>query len=242
MLYDMHCHLALCAQSVEPGDLSARIRYLDNTVTPREYANAPALDVPQVVRGLGALHWYGGDVDEFRALAADAPFFGEIGLDFGSGAILPPDKAVPWFREVASICAQYPGRILSIHAVQSAGEVLDILEETGALGGNRCIFHWFSGTSDDLVRAKDAGCFFSVNMRMAKSKRGRAYITQIPMGQLLLETDLPHDEHTLYDAAAHEHELEETLEAIASIRGMDVAEVSATVEETSQVLWDTIVG
>ena len=40
------------------------------------------------------------------------------------------------------------GRVLSIHAVQAAGESLDILERHRLTASANCIFHWFSGTSD----------------------------------------------------------------------------------------------
>ncbi len=56
------------------------------------------------------------------------------------------------------------GRVISIHAVRSAGTVLDILESHGLLIPNPdfpvIIFHWFSGTSDELARARNAGCYF----------------------------------------------------------------------------------
>ena len=62
------------------------------------------------------------------------------------------------------------------------------------------IFHWFSGSSAQLKRARDLGCFFSVNAFMLQTKRGREYAKAIPLDRLLIETDLP--EETSIDACA----------------------------------------
>ena len=80
-------------------------------------------------------------------------------------------------------------RILSIHAVQAAEEALDILQNAGCLDACICIFHWFSGTSDQLVAARKAGCYFSFGPRALATKRGRAYAAQVPANRLLRETD-----------------------------------------------------
>lgn len=85
--------------------------------------------------------------------------------------------------------AQAGIKVLSIHAVQAAQEALDILRETGCLETCICIFHWFSGTGEQLLEARRAGCFFSFGPRALATKRGRAYAAQIPKNQLLYESD-----------------------------------------------------
>lgn len=90
---------------------------------------------------------------------------------------------------VAACRAHDRKRILSIHAVQAAEEALDILQNTGCLDACICIFHWFSGTGDQLVAARKAGCYFSFGPRALATKRGRAYAAQVPANRLLRETD-----------------------------------------------------
>lgn len=123
-----------------------------------------------------------------------ARFVGEVGLDFSARWNSSRDAQLQAFRRICS-CACAPARIgprvLSIHAVHAAAYALDILEESGAARACTCIFHWFSGTSEDLARARRLECLFSVNARMARSRRGREYIRQLPATQLLLETDAP---------------------------------------------------
>ena len=91
-----------------------------------------------------------------------------------------------------------------------------------ALGSCNCIFHWFSGTSDELHRAVRAGCWFSINEMMLRTRRGREYARQLPADRLLLETDLPPGEDVPFSATDIVSQLERTLAQLAAIRGSDV--------------------
>ncbi|WP_459612539.1 TatD family hydrolase [Corynebacterium urogenitale] len=127
--------------------------------------------------------------------------------------------------------------VLSIHAVRSATAVLDLLEELQVTEHNVApIIHWFSGTSDELTRLVRLGGYVSVNPRMLESKRGRAYVKQVPSDRLLLETDLPTSavtsgkaQTTSADKLAQQTACEvrdtlaNTLERISEIRGADAS-------------------
>ena len=185
-------------------------------------------------------------------------FIGEIGLDFAprrleqAGAELQKQVLR---RIIESVCdaaktsssvgstAHSPTDddarpyVLSIHAVRSATAVLDLLEELRVTEHNVApIIHWFSGTSDELTRLVRLGGYVSVNPRMLESKRGRAYVKQVPSDRLLLETDLPADAVTsgkaqtvstqkLAQQTASEvrDTLANTLERISEIRGRDTS-------------------
>lgn len=128
------------------------------------------------------------------------------------------------------------GRVFSFHAVRGADVVIDMLEEYELLEDNTIIFHWFSGSSAQLKRACDLGCFFSVNAFMLSTKRGREYAKAIPLDRLLIETDLP--EEVSFDACAagsqayrqateavevrYASMLEEAYREIVVLRGEDV--------------------
>ena len=172
----------------------------------------------------------------FERLAKDERFIGEVGLDFGRDRAATRDAQVAAFERVARACAG-GGKVLSIHAVKAAGEALDVLERAGALVGNACIFHWFSGTSDELQRAVRAGCFFSINPRMLASKRGRAYAQAVPAERLLLETDAPSQPGERYDAPAEAARLAAMLEALADLRRTPRDDLAARIARTSRQLF-----
>ena len=160
-LFDLHCHLdfdpdvRVAAQELAELDMGA----FSTTVTPEGYEWACELLEPfgNVRVGLGLHPWWIADgrlgpqdVALFERLAKDERFIGEVGLDFGRDRAATRDMQVAAFERVARACAS-GGKVLSIHAVKAAGEALDVLERAGALVGNACIFHWFSGTSDELL-------------------------------------------------------------------------------------------
>ena len=89
----------------------------------------------------------------------------------------------------------------------------------------RCIFHWFTGSNEDLTRALRGGCMFSVNGMMLRTRRGREYVRQLPSDRLLLETDLPPGRDVVFSARQILDELENTLGTLKNIRGTDMREI-----------------
>ncbi len=128
-------------------------------------------------------------------------------------------------------------RVMSIHSSKAAAAALDILEQTGCLDACTCVFHWFSGSQDELSRAIDAGCLFSVNERMLKTKRGRAYARAIPESRLLLETDTPPKRVVRFSPEAHISQLERTVGLLAEARGADAAALAERIACTSRALF-----
>ena len=166
--------------------------------------------------------------DRLYGLVARARFVGEVGLDFSPAHIATREAQVDVLVCVAHACARTGDKVLSVHAVRAVDQVLDELERASALGamvGNACIIHWFSGTSDQLTRARRVGCYFSVNPRMLQSKRGRAYAQAIPVDRLLLETDEPASAGASWSAARVRKLLEETLTQLAALRDDDPVEL-----------------
>ena len=117
--------------------------------------------------------------------------------------------------------------MISIHAVRSAGAVLDVLESHGLLIPNPdspvIIFHWFSVTSDE---------------RMLASKRGREYARQIPLDRLLLETDAPAEANTETSAQSLIKSLTRTSERIASLKNCDAKRIESAVLTNAHSVFD----
>lgn len=177
-------------------------------------------------------------VAQLALQARTARFIGEVGLDFSAAYEPYRTQQVLVFEELVRACSArlLNGRLLSIHAVRAAGTVLDILERYQAPRHAACIFHWFSGTSDDLTRARKAGCYFSVNERMLATKRGRAYVQAIERDRLLLETDFPPQQGALMSAQEIVDSLSRTLDMLAELRGEDRDKLGARIYDTSMAL------
>lgn len=245
----MHCHLDRIANADEVArDAAANgIALFCTTVTPADALAARSRfgTLPNVRVGMGLHPWWVADercgeveVEQAAQLAATSRLIGEVGLDFGPRHAANAQRQLNALETVARICAEHPvgGRVLSIHAVRSAGEALDVFERHGLTASAHCIFHWFSGTSDQLARALDAGCLFSISERMLATGRGREYARQIPLDRLLLETDLPEQLDEPCSGDQIESSLMRALHELAHIRGTDERALSTHIAKTSSGL------
>ncbi len=243
-LFDLHCHLdfAQNARSLAEGLAALRIGCLSVTMDPSSYEAAGRLlsSCPGVRVGLGLHPWRIADgscgeedVASFERLASEAPFVGEVGLDFSGGRESSRAAQMEAFDRIARACAAHGGKTISIHAVRSAGAVLDVLERHGCAVACACVFHWFSGTSDELRRAVRLGCYFSAGERMLSTKRGRAYARAVPIDRLVLETDAPPEPVAFYPAVSVERSLSAALARLEAERGDGLG---AVVANTSRAL------
>ncbi len=248
-LFDMHCHLDRMTNADEVAREAAAngIVLFCTTVSPTDTLAAQARfgTMPNIRVGVGLHPWWVADgrIGESEGkqaaqLAVSSRFIGEVGLDFGPRHAASAQRQLDAFEAIVRACAGNPveGRVLSVHAIRSASEAIDVLEHHGLTASAHCVFHWFSGTSDQLTRALDAGCFFSVSERMLATKRGREYARQIPLDRLLLETDLPEQLDKPCSADQIEASLMRALHELAHIRGTDEHALSTRIAKTSSGL------
>lgn len=238
-LYDMHCHLSFAKGGVAGwgGADDPRIFALSGTVTPAEYVTKSDWR-SNVHFGMGFHpHWVAsGECNfssalEFLHYLPVARYVSEIGLDFGKKCEVSYGEQLRYFDMIIEQCRY---KLLSVHAVHSASQVLDTLEEHDAFSTNTVIFHWFSGTSDELQRAIKDGAYFSVGPLMLNSKRGREYAKAIPLDKLLLETDFPYEQGEEFTVDDHVKALEDALVRIAELRNMDPVELREKLAENSE--------
>ena len=242
----MHCHLDLMANGLEIARAAnaAGIGFFCTTVTPHDarIAQERFATCSNVRVGAGLHPWWladgSCDAADARAaaeLAATMPYVGEVGLDAGKRGVASIEAQTEAFSLIMRAVAEHPlpGRVVSIHAIRAASQVLDMLEETCAPEHAACIFHWFSGTSDELWRAVSLGCLFSLNEHMLATKRGREYARILPADRLLLETDAPPKLHAPYELEAIERSLTKTLEQLAVIRHVDPATLGTDIAARS---------
>lgn len=252
-LFDAHCHLDFMSNMEEVARDAAAdgLHMLATTVTPQGYLRArdALAGLPNVGVAVGAHPWWvadgrlsPADVEAAAALAGTTRLVGEVGMDFSPRHVPEGSKDVQRaaFRRIceATAAGSDPAHptVMSIHAVRSAAEVLDVLRATGCLERCRCVFHWFSGSSDELHAAVVAGCWFSVNPMMLRTRRGREYARQVPLGRLLTETDLPPGEGVPFSAAQIEGALRECLAGIAEARGCDAEGLAQAVCDNAERL------
>ena len=252
--FDTHCHLDLMASpdAVAHEAAAMGLGLFDCGVDPRDFAtaNKRASSSPNIIAGAGLHPWWIADgrcgaaeVDLLCELASRERFIGEVGLDFSPRFTGTEGIQTQAFERLCQTLSRRPlaGRVLSIHAVRAAGTTLDILESNGLLGdapnSPTIIFHWFSGTSDELVRARGAGCYFSVNERMLATKRGREYARQIPLGRLLFETDAPAEPGAETSARQIADSLIRTSEIIAALKNCAAESVKSVVLRNSHSIF-----
>ena len=253
--FDAHCHLDLMAgpDAVAREAVAMGLGLFDCSVDPRNFAPADkrASTSPNIIAGAGLHPWWIADgrcgtaeVDLLCDLTIRERFIGEVGLDFSPRFAGTEGIQTQAFERLCQTLSQspLPNRALSIHAVRAAGAALDILESSGLLKGApnspAIIFHWFSGTSDELNRARSAGCYFSINERMLATKRGREYARQIPLDRLLLETDAPAEPGAETSARQLIDSLIRTSEIVASLKNCTAESVKSVVLRNFHSIFD----
>lgn len=250
-LIDTHCHLDFAGNAAELAAAYAACGgALSGTCDPRDLERVRSKLAPYAPRvrvGLGLHPWWvadgtcgEGEVTLFERLAPVAPLISEVGLDFQPRRADTRDAQIEAFERVCAAAArpsaEFPRRIMSIHSSAAAACVLDVLERAGCLDACICIFHWFSGSQEELTRAIDAGCFFSVNERMLKTKRGCAYARAIPEGRLLIETDFPSKPTAMTILQDIAPRLERTMSLLAAARGDDERSLASAIADASERL------
>ena len=196
-MIDFHCHLDLYPEpySVARQCIERNMYVLSVTTTPSAWKGTSTLaaSTPRIRTALGLhpqlAHERRGELDLFDHLLPQVTYVGEIGLDGGKEyAHYWPDQLAV-FDHILASCAQAGGRILSLHSRHAASQVLERLGVHRDAG--TAVLHWFSGTSRELQRAAEFGCWFSVGPAMLASSKGRSLAAQMPRDRVLTESDGP---------------------------------------------------
>lgn len=196
-MIDFHCHLDLYRDPELAAEDAHRagIYVLSVTTTPKAWRQALALakGKPRIRTALGIhpeiAHERLGELALFEALAPETRYFGELGLDGSPHYREHASAQLKVFDFALATASRLGGRIMTIHSRRAADKVLERLRAHPDAGVP--ILHWFSGSSGQLRRAIDMGCWFSVGPAMLRSVSGRAIAASLPMDRVLTETDGP---------------------------------------------------
>jgi TatD DNase family protein len=115
--------------------------------------------------------------------------------------------------------------VLSVHAVKAVREVLDRVEEHLPPARGTIVFHWFSGSPAEAVRAVALGCFFSINGEMLSAPKRVHLVRQLPRDRLLTETDGPFVKRN--DVPVRPASVAETSSRLAEVLGLSHDELSS---------------
>jgi TatD DNase family protein len=199
LFVDYHCHLDLYPDIEDQfrACISNRIATLAVTTTPRAWPRNKELaeNSPFVRVGLGIhpqiIAEFPNELVAFEKYLPEARHIGEIGLDAGPAHYKTYAQQKIIFETIVRLCAQAGGKVLSVHCVRAAKDLLALIETHLAGTTNRVVLHWFSGSESEARRAVKLGCYFSVNRPMLAKPTATKLLASIPTQRLLTETDGP---------------------------------------------------
>lgn len=241
-LVDFHCHLDLYpdhAVAVREAE-AAGVFTLAVTTTPRAWLrNHELAQRTKHVRAALGLHPQlvaerAGELPLWEHHLAETAYVGEVGLDAGARFYKSMDAQKHVFRQVLTRCAEAGGKILTVHSVRSVPAVLDMIERYLPQERGTVVLHWFTGSKSEARRAASLGCYFSVNLQMTRSDRGRALVADLPMDRVLTETDGPFTE--IDGRPAEPGDVQTTIEAVARARDASIGSIAASVRSNVEML------
>lgn len=195
-LWDTHCHLTgydhpsevmvnaaaagvgIIAVSEEPGQYKALRARLG-----RRAGIVPALGM----HPLRASSFTPSDLARFLRMLPDATWIGEVGLDFSPTGHAFQRAQLRIFEAILSDPRAHT-RPLTVH---SRGAERETIQRLAQIQHTKAILHWYTGPVSLVPEAIEAGLWFSVNPAMAASTRAKQILREIPLEQVLLETDGP---------------------------------------------------
>ncbi|MFW0169019.1 TatD family hydrolase [Rothia sp. P4278] len=252
LLLDSHFHLDFLAPKLREPFVDSLIaqgaQVVAQTLLPSAYKELAAYSPSSSLRGqapllsLGFHPWWITSPEQaerelaiFEEEVMSTRFIGEIGLDFlprrleTASADLQLQVLGRILLSVKQAATGWPADqpyVLSLHAVRAVSPVLDLLDQ---LTSPDCsvvpVMHRFGGSSDELTRLIKLGGYISVHPQMLETKRGRAYVRQVPAERLLLETDLPESPTAELDSGLFARQvagyLQQMVDDISALRDED---------------------
>jgi TatD DNase family protein len=143
----------------------------------------------------------------------------------------PSPDAIARLSRFLSLAAELDLPVV-LHAVHEAAEpVRQLLRRHGV---KHAVFHWLKAPADVLHRIVDDGYLISVTPDVLRRERDRELARQVPLSQLLLETDAPWE----YEGKRAEPAwVKEVAEEVARVKGVTVRQVCQQTTENARRLF-----
>lgn len=152
-------------------------------------------------------------------------YVGEVGLDFSR-----PQQSKRAQLDVFEwmLAQQIDRKIVSLHSRGAEGQLIGLLAARRLRGP---VLHWYSGQRAHVDDALNAGCYFSVNLPMARSKKGQALLDMLPQERVLTETDGPYAKNGRQESRPTD--IPSVIEALGRVWDLPIA-------DTQQVVWENM--
>lgn len=161
------------------------------------------------------------------AAIEQSPMIGEIGLDY---YFVEDSSAYPAQRKVFEFflsAAREQDKIVNVHAKGAEKEVLALLDRYEI---PRAIVHWYSGPLDVFRELVSRKVHFTVGIEVLYSEHIQTIAREIPLGQLLTETDNPGGPQGFIGRPGTPALLKDVLRGIAEARETTIDAVVDTVQ------------
>lgn len=195
-MLDAHCHLDLYPDpsqtAIDAENAGVFTVFVTNLPSAFDLAYPHALRFRKVRLALGlhpltaSLHSE-QELSRFKELVMKTSFIGEVGLDFSREGFETRDKQLISFRFVLR-CLEKEPKFVTIHSRRAEAAVLDLVAEEYP---HPIVFHWYTGTRQNLDLAVERGHYFSINPSMVRNEKSKNLIARIPRGRILTESDGP---------------------------------------------------
>lgn len=226
MLIDAHSHLDLYEDELESVLEEIQedgIFTVSNSTDPQSYRrNSDIAETCELVMATFGIHpWRAPQfverLEEFRPQIDHSLMLGEIGLDHywaSDPALHPAQNAV---LEYFLAAASQQDKSVNLHTKGAEREVLELLDRYGV---HRAIVHWYSGPMDVLREMIDRGLYFTIGVEITSSPGIQAIAQEIPLPQLLTETDNPGGQQWLAGSLGRPPLVRDVVARLAELRGM----------------------
>lgn len=161
---------------------------------------------------------------------------GEIGLDYDKRVLKLSGKEeqIDTLNKLLALAAKYE-KPVSLHSRYAWKDCLDLVLQNGI---KKAVFHWFTGFTSVLREIIDNGYYISCTPAAEYHEEHRRAIRQIPMEQLLLETDTPVTYGRENRYTSRPADVMRSLQAAAVLKCEDVQTVSQQTTNNARRLFE----
>lgn len=163
-----------------------------------------------------------GELNFIRSCRARIVALGEIGLDYQEAKGEKERKQQQRLFERQLELARQLGKPVIVHSRQAEKGVVETLIRCGC---KKVVLHAFHGNLKLVQAAAEAGFYITIPTNLRRSTHFQAIAKQVPLSQLLTETDAPYLAAEK-DGKSEPSHVAATVAGIAAIKGMAAEEVA----------------